>query len=796
MPSPSVQIKDGAGAYQATTNGVNVTPGNVVTINLISTADVQSWLCDCLYTDDLSDAPTVTASMTIDPVAKTATLVAPVAGRKYIFRSRINGGIGPDNLPTSTYTTTFAVCTLTAGGARVLAANETLESDPIFGWIGPLNAQIRTPAAGAGVCTLEIFGAKGDGVLDDTAAFDAASNAIRAGTFNVLLLGAKTYLVNPTTNWPLGGSIVGQGASSVLKTTANRPVVLAYDSTTGNRIKTITFKDFMIVGSIGTNPSYTSQDGIDIGYYSADGASRVTVSNVVVKNLAGAGLVSSSADDFAFGPLFLGCLADGCWKGIVGATPGSAVGCHVVNCTNTGISVGGNFTVSGGSIKGCALGMYVGSGGNDGHANIVGVSFLHNLPTQVQIATGLINGEFFSGCRFYEGALIVPNGITRAVTFGNCTFDLTSWTLQGKVRLLACSFDDGYANTLTSITGGEIEFVNPRALKMSIPAWIGGITYPSYSFPSDANQTLASQVAWAQALTIAAGTITASRTLTLGNRPPSLGNLIRVKNRTAYALTIQWATGTGVSVAAGSTSTIGADGTNAIDWSDGINASVTVDPVTLVLAGFWRGSFSGAPWVGTASAGLSGSHNITGGGGAGTGSAVNGFTPATFNGTSNTLIDSTNAPLYLTTTDYTVSGVAYFNAALTAGTVYNMPGIVTESGGNWGVVYDSSGIRVYHASTSVLTIPCTTGGWRAFDIVFTGGVLKGRIGNGAWVTASGVAATGSLTTASLRVGANYANAVFLNASVMELQMSLVAISDPNLNGQYAFRQARYPAMGL
>lgn len=147
MPSPACEVKDGAGSYQATTNGVNVTPTNTVTIHLIDTsADV--WSIACVYTDDTSDAAAVTASLTIDSALRTATFTAPAAGKTYIFQSKVNNGVGVDGRVKSSYSTTFGVYTLTSGGSRVIAANETTEGGA-FGWTKPVNDALRTGLGGS-----------------------------------------------------------------------------------------------------------------------------------------------------------------------------------------------------------------------------------------------------------------------------------------------------------------------------------------------------------------------------------------------------------------------------------------------------------------------------------------------------------------------------------------------------------------------------------------------------------------------------------------------------------------------
>lgn len=153
MASPTVQVKDGGGAYQATTNGVNVTPGNTTTINLVSGAGVTTWQISCISTDETSTAPT----LTVDNVAKTATFTAPAAGKALIFRSVVNGGIGVDGVADSSLTTTFGIYTL-IGGKRVVALNETFEGNATYGWTTVLNDLIRSAYAAFDPATLTLTG--------------------------------------------------------------------------------------------------------------------------------------------------------------------------------------------------------------------------------------------------------------------------------------------------------------------------------------------------------------------------------------------------------------------------------------------------------------------------------------------------------------------------------------------------------------------------------------------------------------------------------------------------------------
>jgi hypothetical protein len=178
MPSPLCEVRDGAGAYASTTGGVDVTPANTITIRLISQAGVDSWSITCATTDDLSDAETVTAALTVDSLNKTATFTAPVAGRAYRFQSVVNGGVDRNGVTQASYTTTFCIYTV-INSLRVHALDETTEAGD-FGWAEDINSMIRSGGGTpAGADTLVQY--------NDGGSFGAISGASSDGTnFNVL----------------------------------------------------------------------------------------------------------------------------------------------------------------------------------------------------------------------------------------------------------------------------------------------------------------------------------------------------------------------------------------------------------------------------------------------------------------------------------------------------------------------------------------------------------------------------------------------------------------------------------
>lgn len=149
MPSPTCEVRDGAGPYQSTEYGVDVTPGNVVTIRLADQTDVDSWTIACLTTDELSDKDTVNALLVIDSATKTATFSVPVSfGQALRFVSRINNGKDANYIERDDFTTTLCIYALSVNGLRVLAVDEQLEGNPDFGWITSFNTFIRTPPSG------------------------------------------------------------------------------------------------------------------------------------------------------------------------------------------------------------------------------------------------------------------------------------------------------------------------------------------------------------------------------------------------------------------------------------------------------------------------------------------------------------------------------------------------------------------------------------------------------------------------------------------------------------------------
>ena len=138
-PSPTCTVKDGSGSAQSTTNGVDVTTGNTVTIALATAAGADIWTLECIGTDETTSTATVNAALTVNSVTKSATITAPAEGTSWLFRSTVQSAGS-----SQTYSTTFKVCVPTGDGNRVAALGETFENSSTNGWVEIVNYGARS----------------------------------------------------------------------------------------------------------------------------------------------------------------------------------------------------------------------------------------------------------------------------------------------------------------------------------------------------------------------------------------------------------------------------------------------------------------------------------------------------------------------------------------------------------------------------------------------------------------------------------------------------------------------------
>jgi hypothetical protein len=149
MPlNPLCLVQDGAGPFLPTTNGVDVTPSNTISIKLLDASVVVDWYLQVIGTDELSTTPVLTGvnglthQVTSPTTIVTFTFPAGV-GHAVGFKSTVTGVGGPLEV-------TFGTYSLTTFATRVGFVTETREGDTSFGWSTKLNPLIRAGSGGGG----------------------------------------------------------------------------------------------------------------------------------------------------------------------------------------------------------------------------------------------------------------------------------------------------------------------------------------------------------------------------------------------------------------------------------------------------------------------------------------------------------------------------------------------------------------------------------------------------------------------------------------------------------------------
>lgn len=425
-------------------------------------------------------------------------------------------------------------------------------------------SQLRgTTLADLKVCSFEQFGAVGDGVTNDTTACHAALDAVKAGTYGAVLVGPRTYLMDKYT-WDggagNGGAILGCGLNSVIKCRGATAGLTALFFV--RNVDTFVMSNLTLLGD-----GVTGQRGVLTGIADGTAPEHLTFQNVLFKDFAtsGAHFTATPSPSTEQIQTLIGCRAEGCTTGIVMGAQLAGIGCSISNCT-VGLNVGtGNLEWSGGNISDCITGVTIDPGGNDGHGVFSGVTFNHNT-TAVNIGA-VANGMTFSGCHFYATAMTFGAN-TGVIDFVGCSLrpSAAGFTFAGSlVRFLDCRSESSQSPAYNESGNPQVEFVRCVDLDGTVPNFIRDRVQMSFTFASDANDTLTKQESVAETLIVAAGVTSASRDIVSALAPAGAkSRQIRIVNNNAQSIVFKWSTGTGITVTSGSKAVIGSDGTNAI----------------------------------------------------------------------------------------------------------------------------------------------------------------------------------------------------------------------------------------
>lgn len=222
--------------------------------------------------------------------------------------------------------------------------------------------------------------------------------------------------------------------------------------------------------------------------------------------------------------------------------------------------------------------------------------------------------------------------------------------------------------------------------------------------------------------------------------------------------------------------------------------SSTFDPATLSLSGWWRTNYGGSPWTGNASAGASNGRSLTEATNPPTGgTAVNGLTPALFNGTTNQLSTA------LTINDFgpsAISIVALVKMVALAADDAGMdvqPKIFCDTGSYLNLLVETSGVRFGFYNGGIkqtADVAISTGVWTMVRAKWDGTNLFCATNANAF--AVGVASGApDVLTGTMNVGRNYNATSFLSGNIAELMVSSTALSDANFNNIRSYFNARY-----
>lgn len=236
-----------------------------------------------------------------------------------------------------------------------------------------------------------------------------------------------------------------------------------------------------------------------------------------------------------------------------------------------------------------------------------------------------------------------------------------------------------------------------------------------------------------------------------------------------------------VSVASGSTVTEA--------YSPSTYASVT---------GWWRGSYTGVPWVGSPSAGSSGGRNLIPGFTPSAGSSLDGYTPASFSG--NTHLATTGV-----TTLQLVSASAYTIHILSKpadqpadiGNPSFQNGIFSDTNSALAINRKLNTFQIQHNTVERTAVTVPQGVWSHVTARFgrVAGELDVYVNS---VLVSHVTSVPNIAGSGTQcwVASNPIESLFYNGDIMELYIQNAAASSGEISGFYRYLKSRYPSAGI
>lgn len=219
------------------------------------------------------------------------------------------------------------------------------------------------------------------------------------------------------------------------------------------------------------------------------------------------------------------------------------------------------------------------------------------------------------------------------------------------------------------------------------------------------------------------------------------------------------------------------------------------DPI-LDFTGWWRASYAGSPWSSSPSGGTSGSAAALAEATnpPAVGAAVNGFDPASFNGTSSLLSTGTDFSTFVTANAGSI--LVLFNAASAAvadAQTYNDPALVSDKnfGFNLGFSDGGLGIGFFAGGWVENRVACSTLAWHLGMCRWDGAQVEISV-DGALPSSTAAGAKSFFAGATFTAGhAQISVSSFFNGSILEIVSMDTTISDADLVTYIAYVNARY-----
>ena len=301
-----------------------------------------------------------------------------------------------------------------------------------------------------------------DGSTDDSAVFIAAAasgaRVIHAENLNCAILSTVNIPANQV--WVMSGSKFTQTGS------------------TATMFKADTVDDWALIGPftcVGSGSTVGTAKGVHVV-----GCNRWKVDHYTAKSIKGWGFYLQPGTPSGTLRADQGYLqnfrAESCYVGYedtpgAGAEYGTLLAPHITGCGTGLITAAGNVQVIGGQIAdNTGDGVRVNASTNHAHGQFIGVNINHNAGYNLR-CTGVVNGEDFIGCHFYEFDIFLDGCKGVVIRGGHVDCDIVndSGTGSGQNYLLDAYCPSAYG----SGSGGKIAVSGNATSALTVAGMMG-----------------------------------------------------------------------------------------------------------------------------------------------------------------------------------------------------------------------------------------------------------------------------------------------------------------------------------